>query len=445
MTNQLPTREKHLVIGAGPIGLAMAAALKAHGIAYDQVDASTGVGGNWRHGVYRTAHIVSSKKATEYADYPMPEDYPDFPGADRMLAYLESFARDRKLLGACTFGKSVEHAEPRDDETWRVRFADGETRTYKGVLVCNGHHWDKRFPDLPGDFSGDILHSKDYREPSQFEGRRVLVIGGGNSGVDMACDAGRFAHSCDISLKSGYWYLPKMVFGRPLTDLPIWGLPIFLQRAILKAIVRMSIGDYRRYGLQHPDHKLFERHPAFGTDLLNAIRLGRVTPRPAIARVDGDTVEFTDGTSGTYDLIVAATGFHTSFPFLPEGLVKVENGVVQAYGGAFIDGVRGLYLIGWAQARNGFGRLITPAADLYARMIKLQDELTMPIGTLLASSITQRLPKTHLVDPEAKRREIRFARFLLPLLKLRDKRLVRQQARAEAKAQAEARREEVEA
>jgi hypothetical protein len=436
MTNQIPTREKHLVIGAGPIGLAMAAALKAHGIAYDQVDASTGVGGNWRHGVYRTAHIVSSKKATQYADYPMPEDFPDFPGADRMLAYLESFARDRNLLGSCTFNKKVERAEPRDDGLWRVRFADGEVRTYKGVAVCNGHHWDKRYPDLPGKFTGEILHSKDYREPAQLEGKRVLVIGGGNSGVDMACDGGRFGAACDISLRSGYWYLPKIFFGRPLTDIPLWGLPVFLQRLILKGIVRMSIGDYRRYGLQYPNHKLFERHPAFGTDLLNAIRLGRVTPRPAIARVDGNTVEFEDGTQGVYDIIVAATGFHTSFPFLPEGLVKIENGVVQAYGGAFVEDVRGLYLIGWAQARNGFGRLITPAADLYARMIKLQDDLTFPIGTLLASSITQRLPKTHLVDPEAKRREIRFARYLLPLLKLRDKRLARQQAREEERARA---------
>lgn len=445
MTNQIPTREKHLVIGAGPVGLAMAAALKNHGIAYDQVDASTGVGGNWRHGVYRTAHIVSSKKSTQYADYPMPESFPDFPGADRMLAYLESFARDRKLFGSCTFQKAVERAEPCDDGAWRVRFAGGETRFYKGVLICNGHHWDRRFPELPGEFSGEILHSKDYREPSAFEGKRVLVIGGGNSGIDMACDGGRFGKSCDISLKSGYWYLPKIVFGKPLTDIPIWRLPVFLQRLILKAIIRMSIGDYRRYGLQRPNHKLFERHPAFGTDLLNAIRLGRVTPRPAIARVDGNTVEFTDGTNGIYDMIVAATGFHTSFPFLPKDLVKVENGVVQAYGGAFVDGVPGLYLIGWAQARNGFGRLITPAADLYARMIKLQDELTLPIGTLLASSITQRLPKTHLVDPEAKRREIRVARYLLPLLKLRDKRLVRRQARADAKALAEAQSEHAEA
>jgi len=430
MSDRTATSERHLVIGAGPIGLAMAAALKRRGIPFDIVDAASGIGGNWLHGVYRTAHIVSSKKATEYADYPMPADYPDFPSADQMLSYLEAFAKDRDLLNNCEFNRKVVSAAPDDAGRWKVKFEGGEERIYKGVIVCNGHHWDKRYPDFRGTFTGEMLHSKDYSEPSQLEGKRVLVIGGGNSGVDMACDSGRFGRSCDISLQSGYWYLPKTFLGRPLTDLPIWGLPIFIQRAILKSIVWLTIGDYRRYGLQWPKHKIFDRHPAFGTDLLSAIRLGRVKPRPAIDHVDGTAVTFVDGATGTYDLIVAATGFHTSFPFLPDGLVTAKNNVVQVYGGAFPAGVRGLYIVGWAQARNGFGRLITPLADLYARMISLQDELVFPLGTLMEASFTQRLPTTHLVDPEKTRREIRMAHWVLPLLKLRDRRMAKKQGLA---------------
>jgi hypothetical protein len=427
MSEGISTLERHLVIGAGPVGLAMAAALKRRGIPFDLVDAGSGVGGNWLHGVYRTAHIVSSKKATEYTDYPMPADYPDFPSADQMLAYLTAFAKDRGLLASAEFNKKVASAAPDTSGRWTVKFEDGEERTYKGVVVCNGHHWDKRYPTFRGDFTGEILHSKDYIGPAQIEGKRLLVIGGGNSGVDMACDAGRFGRSCDISLQSGYWYLPKTFLGRPLTDLPIWGLPIFVQRALLKTIAAISIGDYRRYGLQKPNHKIFDRHPAFGTDLLSAIRLGRVKPRPAIDHVDGQTVTFVDGTTGTYDMMVAATGFNTSFPFLPDGLVRVKHNVVQVYGGAFPPGVRGLYIVGWAQARNGFGRLITPLSDLYARMIALQDELELPLGTLMESSFTQRLPTTHLVDPEKSRREIRLAHWILPVLKLRDHRMARKQ------------------
>jgi cation diffusion facilitator CzcD-associated flavoprotein CzcO len=433
MSDRSSTSERHLVIGAGPVGLAMGAALKRRGILFDIVDAGSGVGGNWLHGVYRSAHIVSSKKATEYADYPMPEDFPDFPSADQMLAYLTAFAEDRGLLPHCEFNKRVSSVAPEDASRWTVKFADGDARTYKGVVVCNGHHWDKRYPEFRGTFTGEILHSKDYRDVSQVEGKRVLVIGGGNSGVDMACDAGRFGQSCDISLKSGYWYLPKTFLGRPLTDIPLWGLPIFMQRAILKAIVKLSIGDYRRYGLQRPNHKLFDRHPAFGTDLLSAIRLGRVKPRPAIDHVNGKTVTFVDGSTSTYDLIVAATGFHASFPFLPDGLIRVKDNVVQVYGGAFPAGVRGLYIVGWAQARNGFGRLITPLSDLYARMIAMQDELEFPIGTLMERSFTQRLPTTHLVDPEKTRREIRLAHWVLPLLKLRDRRMARKEAFAAEK------------
>ena len=244
----------------------------------------------------------------------------------------------------------------------------------------------------------------------------------------MACYAGRFGSSCDISLSSGYWYLPKTFLGRPLTDLPIWGLPIFLQRLLLKGIILVTIGDYRRYGLQKPNHKIFERHPAFGTDLLNDIRLGRVRPRPAIDFVNGKTVKFKDGTQGTYDLIVAATGFNTTFPFLPEGLVEVKENIVQVYGGAFPPGVRGLYIIGWAQARNGFGRLMTPLAEFYARMIELQDDLHFPLGSLMEKSFSVRLPTTHLVDPEKTRRTIRMSYYFLPLLKLRDRVMTRKRS-----------------
>jgi cation diffusion facilitator CzcD-associated flavoprotein CzcO len=421
-------RDRLLVIGAGPVGLGMADALQRHGLAFDHVDASDGIGGNWHHGVFRTTHIVSSKRATAFADYPMPEDYPDFPSAAQMLSYLEAYARDRGLDRRIELNKAVARARPLADESWHVVFADGEERTYKGVVVCNGHHWDRRWPRYPGTFTGETIHSKDYKEPAQLTGRRVLVIGGGNSGCDIACEASRVGASCDISLRSGYWFLPKIAFGRPLTDLPIWWPPEVVQRWLLRAVIRMTIGDYRRYGLPRPNHKLFERHPAFGGDLLNAIRLGRIKPRPAISRYEGARVHFTDGSSGEYDLIVAATGFHNSFPFLPEGLVPVENEAAQIYGGAFPENVKNLYIIGSTQPRNGFGALLTPAAALYARLIKLQDELEPPIGHIL-KSLFQPLPKTPLVNPTAARRKIWRAHYLIPLIRFQGRRLARKEPR----------------
>jgi hypothetical protein len=417
-------KSRLLVVGAGPVGLGMADALRQAGIPYDQVDAATGIGGNWRHGVYSTVHVVSSKRSTAYADYPMPADYPDFPSGAQMLAYLESYARDRGLMDAIELGREVVEARPNPDDTWRVRFAGGETRTYKGVAVCNGHHWDRIMPDLPGTFTGRILHAKDYRQPSDLAGQRVLVIGAGNSGCDLASEAARIARSSDWSLRSGVWFLPKTALGRPLTDLPIWGMPLWMQRLVLRGLIRVLIGDYRSYGLPRPNHRIFERHPTFGTEALGYIRQGRIRPRPAIAHCEGNTVRFVDGSSGTYDLIVAATGYRVSLPFLPEGLVTVRNNVAEIYGGAFPAGVKNLYIIGSEQPRNGFGALLTPAACLYARLIKMQDELEHPIGSILEFG-GEKIPPNPFIDPAQARRRLWWGHRLLPVFRLEARLLAR--------------------
>lgn len=416
-----------LIVGAGPVGLGMALALRRAGIPYDQVDANDGIGGNWRSGVYATVHVVSSKRSTAYANHPMPASYPDFPSGPQMLAYLEGYARENGLLESIELGREVVEARPNANDSWSVRFADGESRVYKGVVVCNGHHWDKVMPDLPGSFSGRTLHSRDYRHPQELAGQRVLVIGGGNSGCDLASEAARVAASADWSLRRGVWFLPKTAFGRPLTDLPIWNLPVPMQRLVLRALVRMLIGDYRSYGLARPDHRLFERHPTFGTEALGYLKQGRIRPRPAIVRCDDREVRFADGSSGTYDMIVAATGFRVSFPFLPEGLVEVRGNVAQVYGGAFPAGVKNLYIVGSEQPRNGFGGLLTPAVALYTRLIAMQDEFEHPIGSILKYS-GESIPETPFLDPGKARRRIRISNHLLPVLRFYARRLARKEA-----------------
>ncbi len=417
-------RDKLLLVGAGPVGLAMAKALKAHAIAYDQVDAGDGVGGNWRHSIPARTHIVSSKTATAFADTPMPADYPDFPSCAQMLRYLEAFAVNNGLMSAIETRRIVARAAPRPDEAWDVTFADGETRTYKGVVVCSGHHWDKKLPSYPGTFTGRLIHSRDYTGPDELKGQRTLVMGGGNSGCDAVCEAAEAAASCDWSLRSGYWFLPKMAFGRPLTDLPIWNLPMALQRTILKGIVRMIVGRYETYGLPHPGHRMFERHPTYNIEPLGLIRKGKIRPRPDIARWQGKTVTFKDGTSGEYDVIVAGTGFHNSVPFLPDGLISQKNGALQIYSGAFPASAKNLYVIGSNQPRGGFGTLVTPAANLYAKLIAMQDEIAAPIGAILAYA-GDTLPVDNLVDPGRARREMWLGNRMLWLLKLNAKRYAR--------------------
>lgn len=417
-------RERVAVIGAGPVGLGIARALKARGIAYDQLEADADIGGNWRHGVYRTAHIISSRRTTEFTEYPMPEHYPDFPSREQMLAYLADYARHFGLRERIEFATKVVLARPRRDELWEVGLATGERRLYKGLLVCNGHHWSKRFPDYPGRFAGAFLHSKDYKDPAELAGKRVLVIGGGNSACDIASEAARVGRSCDLSLRRGYWFLPKTILGKPLVEaLPLW-FPVSLQRLLLKAALKVIVGDYRSYGLPRPDHNIFEHHPTINSELLHYVKHGRIRPRPDVRRFDGDEVEFVDGSRAAYDTVICATGYHVDFPFLPKGMVPVSGGLAHVYGGALLPQYRHLYLIGTMQPRYGFGPLLSEGADLLALMVELQDRMELPLGRVL-QAMGQKPPRSHLVNPGAALRQMRRAKRLLPLLAPRIERRLR--------------------
>lgn len=371
------------VIGAGFSGLGAAAALKRRGIPFDVYEAEDDVGGNWLNGVYETVHLISSRKTTAYAEYPMPETYPDFPGARQMLEYLRSYAEHFDLRPHIRFRTRVVGVEPREDGAWTVRLATGEVLVHRAVVVCIGHDWDARYPEYPGRFDGEILHAKQYKEPSVLRGKRVLVVGGGNSACDIAVEAGRFADAAHLSVRRGYWFLPRTIMGIPLPELSSPWMPVWLQRLTLQAALKVIVGDYRRYGLPRPDHRLFERHPTINSDLLQALKLGRITPHPDIRRLDGSHVEFTNGTREAFDLIIYATGYHLSFPLLQDGILTWRNGVPQLLGGFIHPNLKNLYFLELHFVRYGLGPLISAQADAIAALIDVQDRLEAPAGMLL--------------------------------------------------------------
>ena len=410
------------LIGAGPVGLGMAKALREHKIPYEQLEADRELGGNWLHGVYETVHIISSRKTTEYADYPMPADYPDFPSRQQMLDYLRDYAEKFQLVPHIQFNTKVVMALPLPEGRWELELASGEKRVYKGLIVCNGHHWDRRFPNYPGKFEGEFLHSKDYRSPAQLAGKRVLVIGGGNSACDIAAEAARVGTTARISLRRGYWFLPKTLFGIPSAELMKPWLPVWAQRIFIRLFLRVVIGKYSDYGLPKPDHKIFEAHPTINSELLYYMKHGRIQPRKDIARFESKAVHFVDGTSEEFDTVVCATGYHVSFPFLPPGLVKVKGSTAQVYGGCVLPDYKNLYIIGTSQLRYGFGPVVTPGMDLMARMMLAQDQMELPIGLVMKESGVK-IPRTHLVDPHAAIRAIRRGKRMLPLLLWKEKKL----------------------
>lgn len=402
--------DKQLIIGAGFVGLGMAQALKAADIAYDQVDASDDIGGNWYHGVYESAHLISSRKITQFTHFPMPPEYPDFPSAKNMRDYLNAFADRFDLREHIELNRLVTYVRPVEKNLWEVTFTHGEKRLYKGVLLCNGHHWSKRFPKFQGEFKGEMMHSKDYKHPDQLRGKRVLVIGGGNSACDLAAEAARVSQKCVLSMRESVWFIPKSFAGFPTADLVQWWMPEWFQRLMVYGIIRLTFGTHADYGLPKPNYRVFDKHPTVNNEVPYYLQHGRILPKPEVRRLDGWDVEFSDRSREAFDLIVCATGFDVSYPFLPPELQRVEGATVQCYGGSFLDDYKGLYFIGWGQARGGVGSLMAAYGPIFVRFLQLQDQINVPIGLVL-KRMGQTLPKTHLGDPQRVFRQLKLTNF----------------------------------
>lgn len=389
---------RYLVIGAGPCGLAVARSLKLANIPFDQVEATDDVGGNWYHGTYESAHILSSRNVTEYPDFPMPADYPDFPSREQMYQYYKSYASHHGLTKHIRFNTKVVRVVPVGDSLWKATFEDGSSRIFKGVIICNGHHWSKSFPTYPGSFSGESIHSKDYKSVEQIKNKRVLVVGAGNSAFDIASECARNAASCTMSMRRGVWIFPKTFLGKPLSAVNspfLAKLPDWAKEALAKLMIKVTVGMPQNYGLPAPSHGIFERHPTINTDTLMLIKHGRIKIKGAVRKLDHSTVEFEDGTRDNCDMIVYATGYNVSFPFLPAELNRVKEKTVKVYGFGLLDDYKGIYYVGWFQPRGGIGSLIGPYADLLAQLIRIQDVHKTPVGLAL-KEMGERLPDNHL-------------------------------------------------
>lgn len=383
----METSEKYCILGAGASGLAVAKTFAQQGIPFDAFEGEDDVGGNWYYGrqsssVYASCHLISSKRMTEYTDFPMPKSYPPYPSHRQALDYLRSYARHFDLYPRITFRSRITRAEPVQPvearSPWRVTLATGETHIYRGLVVASGHHWDPLWPDIPGSFTGEMFHAHDYKTPDRLRGKRVLVIGAGNSGCDIAVQAGQNAAAAYLSLRRGYHFLPKFVLGGPLDAggelLHLWRLPLWLRRAITSFLVRIAAGPPQRYGLPQPDHKLLETHPIVNSQLLYHIGHGTIGVRLGVAEFLGDRVRFTDGREDQIDVVICATGYKVSFPFLDPSLVLRENGQPGLYLNAFHPQYDNFFVCGLIQPNSGLWVLADWQARLIAAFIQAQSQ-----------------------------------------------------------------------
>ena len=372
---------RYCVIGAGAAGVSALHQLRAAGYDVDCFEKTDRVGGHW-HTDYDALHLITSRDMTAFEDFPMPAEYPHFPRRDQIRAYIESYAQASGLYDVITFNTTVHSVVPVDTDGpvgsagWIVT-TDKGTRVYDGVLVANGHLWDAKIPDVPGEFSGKQLHSSQYKNTGYLDGTRVLVVGAGNSGCDLAVDVAQHRLEADIVVREGRYFQPKMYFGRPRQQVGF--MKDFTpsdQDLLARLLAKVSIGENSDYpGLPSPAHKTLAEGAVVVNDLLLYwIHHGRVAVRPGIERFEGQTVHFADGTSAEYDTILWATGFHASLPFVDDALIRRSAGAPVRYGAGILpEGLEKLYFIGLIAPRGPQIPIYGVQAKVVARMIGLHE------------------------------------------------------------------------
>ena len=368
---------KVCLIGAGSSGIAAAKTLHERGIPFDCYELSDRAGGNWVWGnknnvssAYRSLHINTSRTRMEYSDYPMPESYPDFPRHDQIAEYFGNYVDHFGFRDRIRFETGVERVDRRADGVFEVRISTGETIEYDAVIVANGHHWNPRWPEpaFPGSdsFQGEQIHSHDYKDESQLVGKDVVVVGMGNSAMDIAVDASYHAKTTYLSARRGVHIVPKYIFGKPMDT--IGGsekVPAPIRFAMFRRLLKMQVGDLTNYGLPEPDHKFAEAHPTVSGRILDRLAHGAITSKPNIERLDGDQVRFTDGTSVHADMVVYCTGYKITFPFFDDAFVSVRDNQLRLYKFVFHPRVAGLYFLGLIQPLGA----IMPIAERQSLLI----------------------------------------------------------------------------
>ncbi|WP_307298102.1 flavin-containing monooxygenase [Microbacterium natoriense] len=351
----------YAIVGAGPSGLASARALSRRGIRVEGYEASHGVGGLWditnpRSTVYESAHLISSRTTTEFAEFPMRTTV-DYPGHRVLLEYFRDYAEHFGLTSLFRFGTTVTRLEPRDGG-WDLTSTgpDGQrTRRYDGVVLANGTLAHPNLPTFAGEFSGEILHTSDYKSAGQLAGKRVLLIGAGNSGCDIAVDAVHRAASVDMSVRRGYYFVPRYLFGRPSDTLnQRRQLPPRIKQAVDSRVLKAFTGDPVRFGFPKPDYRIYESHPIVNTLILHHLGQGDLRVRPDVERFDGAAVRFRDATSGEYDLVLLATGYTLDYPFVDRAHLHWQGASPRLFLNMFPVSFNGLFVMGMIEA-SGIG------------------------------------------------------------------------------------------
>jgi cation diffusion facilitator CzcD-associated flavoprotein CzcO len=385
------------LIGAGSSGIAAAKALYERGIDFDCFEKSDRVGGNWvfenKNGMsaaYRDLFINTSRPRMEYSDFPMPESYPDFPHHSQIAAYFEEYVEHFGFHDQIVFETAVEHAARQEDGSWRVELDTGESLDYDALIVANGHHWNPRWPEpaFPGSesFTGEQLHAHSYVENSIFAGKRVVVLGMGNSAMDIAVESSYVAESTYLAARQGVWIIPKYVFGKPVDQIrndP--RIPFKFRQRLIQQLVRSYSGPPEHHGLPKPNHRFGEAHPTVSGRILDRIQHGTIQVKPNIDSLAGSQVRFVDGSAVDADVVVYCTGYKITFPFFDEDLISAPENHIELYRRVFHPDIENVFFIGLLQPLGA----IMPLAEAQGAWVgdHLQGDYALPSRSELLADI----------------------------------------------------------
>lgn len=384
MSTAAPPRPNVCVIGAGISGLTTSKILDDYAIPFETFESGNQVGGNWafknsngHSSAYRSLHIDTSKDGLRFRDFAIADEYPDFPHHSQVRQYLEDYCAAFDLKRHIHFGTAVDHAERLPGGGWEITTSDGATRPFGALVVGNGHHWDPRLPVFPGAFSGKEIHSHYYidpEDPLDLRGKRILVVGIGNSASDIISELSQKSNrnTVFLSTRSGAWVVPKYMLGIPVDQLLATQprLPIKPQRYMARALPWLLSGRMQHYGLPRPNHEFLEAHPTQSSELLVRLGSGDAVAKPDVRALEGGSVRFVDDSVEQIDVIIWATGYNISFPFFDEGFLSAPDNRIDLFKRILRPGIDDLMFVGFGQAIPTLFPFVECQAGLVARYLR---------------------------------------------------------------------------
>lgn len=375
------------VVGAGVSGLVAIRELVAEGHEVQAYEKTDDVIGNWRD-VYESVQLLTSKRATAFKGYPMPDVTPQFPTGQQYRDYIRLFAKESGLLRYIRFKTAVAAAVPVDGGThgWDVTLSDGTTQRFDALVAAHGHLWAPRIPKVEGKFDGPMIHTSQYRNSGDMGEGTVLVVGSGNSACDMVTDAIASGRQALMSLRRPTWFVPQSFFGTPRADLTFQaGFPGSSGDDLNHLMVKMSVGEPKSYGFPQPSNEDWTATPpTFSTLVPYWAQRGWVKAVPQISRFDRGKVHFVDGTSAEVGTVIWATGYRAPVPFLSEGsLTYIGDFPARKVGGLLSADFDNFYFSGMCSPRGGAPHNYGRGAETLAKLVTARFRLGKSLSTTL--------------------------------------------------------------